>query len=210
MHIPSFLLSAFLTILTAYAAPSVIATAAPSVLENAPTGLLNAAGVKPSVAANPRRLLCRTGAENRAANQPLKLYFQYHLPVLFEAEDPTMPFGRQVMVAAGRPLMQMFFEKSDGPAGDNGEKLAPMTCAFARRVVGPSEPSQVQIFLPSGQVHWLSQSVGQRPGPKQLSFERAVFAPAGDWAFASQHEKVFAIELEDLKTFVTTQAPKAL
>lgn len=211
MHIPSFLLSLFLTIFTAYAAPKVLAAAAPSVLENAPTGLLaNAATVKPSVAANPRRLLCKTGSESRSANQPLRLYFQYHLPVLFEPEDPTVPYGRQVLVASSRPLVQLHFEKSYVPAGDNGEKLAPMTCAFAKRVVSQNEPSQVQIFLPTGQTHWLTQTIGQRPGPKQLSFERAVVAPAGDWAFASQFEKVFVVELDDLKTFVTTQAPKAL
>jgi hypothetical protein len=209
MHIPSFLLSAFLTILTAYAAPSVIAAAAPSVLANAPSGLLTNA-VSKTPASNPKRLFCKTGSENRAANQPLKLYFQYHLPMLFEAEDPTLPFGRQELVASGRPLMQLFFEKSYVPAGENGERLAPMTCAFAKRVVSASEPSQVQIFLPNGQgqVHWLTQSVGQRPGPKQLSFERAVMAPAGDWAFASQFERVFSIELDDMKTFVTTQLPR--
>ncbi len=154
------------------------------------------------------RLLCKTGTESRSANQALKLYFQYHLPVMFEAEDPTVPFGRQVMVLSGRPLVQLNFEKNPEPAGENGEKLAPMTCAFAKRVVAPSEPSQVQIFLPAGQVHWLSQSLGQRPGPKQLSFERAVVAPAGDWTFASQFEKVFSVELEDTKTFVTTQVPR--
>jgi len=156
------------------------------------------------------RLLCRTGAENRSANQALKLYFQYHLPVMFEAEDPTVPFGRQTMVLSGRPLVQMFFEKSPEPAGEQGEKLAPMSCAFAKRIVSSSEPSQVQIFLSTAQVHWLSQTLGQRPGPKQLNYERAVIAPAGDWAFTSQFEKVFAIELEDTKTFLTTQVPKAL
>ena len=63
MHIPSFLLSAFLTIFTAYAAPKVLAAAAPNVLEQAPTGLL-AAGAggkdgKSSAPANPRRLCCK-------------------------------------------------------------------------------------------------------------------------------------------------------
>lgn len=163
-----------------------------------------------TAAAKPGRLLCKTGAENRPASQPLKLFFQYHMPMMFEPEDPTVPFGRQVMVLSGRPLVQMYFEKSPEAAGENGEKLAPMTCAFAKRAVSASEPSQVQVFLASGQVQWLTQSLGQRPGPKQLSFERAVLAPAGDWAFASQFEKVFAVELDDPKTFVTTQMPKAL
>lgn len=212
MHIPSFILSAILTIFTAYAAPKVLAAAAPNVLEQAPTGLLSGASIgkdgKPAMPTNPRRLLCKTGAENRSASQPLKLYFQYHLPVLFEPEDPTVPFGRQVLVASGRPLMVLHFDKSEQPAGENGEKLAPMTCAFAKRVVAPGEPSQLQIFLPAGQTHWLSQHVGQRPGPKQLSFERAIVAPAGDWAFASQFEKVFSVEIEDMKTFVTTQMPR--
>lgn len=161
-------------------------------------------------AAKPGRLLCKTGSENRPATQTLKLYFQYHVPMMFEPEDPTVPFGRQVMVLSGRPLVQIHFEKSPESAGENGEKLAPMTCAFAKRALTPSEPSQVQIFLASGQVHWLSQNLGQRPGPKQLSFERSVVSPPGDWAFASQFEKVFAVEIEDQKTFVTTQAPKAL
>lgn len=209
MHIPSFLLSAFLTILTAYAAPAVIATAAPSVLENVPTDLLApAANAKTAVPTNPRRLICKTGSESRSSAQPLKLYFQYHLPVVFEPEDPTVPYGRQMLLASGRPLVQMFFEKSAVPAGENGEKLAPMTCAFAKRVVARNEPGQVQIFMPSGQIHWLTQGIGQRPGPKQLSFERAVVAPAGDWGFASQFEKVFSVELEDMKTFVTTQLPR--
>lgn len=195
MRYPHAVLLSFLTISSALAAP-------PAVI---PSG----ASAK-AINQKATRLLCRTGSENRPASQALKLHFQYHLPVMFEAEDPTVPFGRQVMVLSGRPLVQLNFEKSPEAAGENGEKLAPMTCAFAKRVVAPSEPSQVQIFLPAGQVHWLSQSLGQRPGPKQLSFERAVVAPAGDWAFTSQFEKVFAVELEDTKTFVTTTVPKAL
>lgn len=160
------------------------------------------------IPAKANRLICKTGAENRSASQPLDLYFQYHLPVVFEAEDPTVPFGRQTMVLQGRPIMQLNFRKSPEAAGDNGEKLEPATCAFAKRVVSASEPSHVQILMPAGQTHWVTQGVGQRPGPKQLSFERAVFAPAGDWAFASQFEKVFYVDLEDMKTFVTTQLPR--
>jgi hypothetical protein len=158
----------------------------------------------------PNRLFCRTGAENRASSQPLELFFQYDMPVVFEAEDPTVPYGRQALVLQGRPLMQLQFRKASEPAGDNGEKLEPMTCAFAKRSVVANEPSKVQIFLPSGQTHWLTQGIGQRPGPKQLSFERAVIAPAGDWSFAFQFDKVFTVELDDMKTFVTTQMPKAL
>src|SRR3989344_398701 len=86
-----------------------------------------------AVGGKPGRLLCKTGTENRAATQALKLYFQYHLPMMYEPEDPTVPFGRQVMVLSGRPLVQMHFEKSPEAAGENGEKLAPMTCAFAKR-----------------------------------------------------------------------------
>jgi hypothetical protein len=157
------------------------------------------------------RLICKTGSENRNANQPLELYFQYHLPVLFEAEDPTVPFGRQVLLLAGRPMVQFHFKKASEPAGENGEKLEPMTCAFAKRALSASDPNHAQIFLPtSQQPHWLSQTIGQRPGPKQLSFERAVIAPAGDWAFASQFEKVFTLDLDDAKNFATTQLPKAI
>jgi hypothetical protein len=195
MRFPYALLFITLTISSAFAA--------------APTPAVIPSGTSAkAITQKATRLFCKTGAENRSANTPLKLHFQYHLPVMFEPEDPTLPFGRQVMVLSGRPLVQLNFEKSPEPAGENGEKLAPMTCAFAKRVVAPSEPAQVQIFLPTGQVHWLSQSIGQRTGPKQLSFERAVVAPAGDWAFASQFEKVFSVELEDTKNFVTTQLPR--
>ena len=166
--------------------------------------------VLPKGTAKPNRLFCKTGSENRPSQQSLELFFQYHLPVVFEPEDPTVPFGRQVMVLQGRPLVELRFKKSAEPAGESGEKLEPMTCAFARRVVAANEPSHLQIFLPAGQTHWLSQSLGQRTGPKQLSFDRAVFAPAGDWSFASQFEKVFSVEVEDLKSFVTTQLPKAI
>jgi hypothetical protein len=156
------------------------------------------------------RLLCKTGAETRAASQPLELYFQYNLPVVYEPEDPTVPYGRQILVLQGRPLVVLHFRKSAEPAGENGEKLEPMTCAFAKRVVPASAPNHVQIFLPTGQTHWLTEGIGQRPGPKQLSFERAVIAPAGDWSFASQFDKVFTVDLDDMKNFVTTQLPKAL
>ncbi len=156
------------------------------------------------------RLLCKTGTESRSASQPLELYFQYYLPILFEAEDPTVPFGRQVMVLSSRPLVQMHFKKASEPAGENGEKLEPMTCAFAKRVVALSEPKSAQFYLPAGQPHWVSQTIGQRPGPKQLSFERTVIAPVGDWSFASQFERVFAVEIDDMKSFTTTQLPKPL
>jgi hypothetical protein len=160
--------------------------------------------------AHPNRLYCKTGPEARAANQSLDLYFQYNLPVMFEAEDPTVPYGRQALILQGRPLMQLTFRRAAEGAGENGEKLEPMTCAFARRTVTAAEPNHVQIFLPSGQTHWLTQGVGQRPGPRQLSFERAIMQPAGDWAFASQFDRVFYVDLDDMKTFVTTQLPKAL
>jgi hypothetical protein len=168
------------------------------------------AAVPMKLPTKPNRLFCKTGAENRAATQPLELYFQYNLPVVFEAEDPTVPFGRQTMVLQGRPLMQLNFRKSAEAAGDGGEKLEPMTCAFAHRKVSASEPSHVQIFMPMGQTHWLTEAVGQRPGPKQLSFERAIMTPAGDWSFASQFERIFYVDLEDMKTFVTTQLPHPL
>lgn len=155
------------------------------------------------------KLICKTGAERRPANQPLRLYFNYNLPFQFESEDPTVSYGRQVVVLGGRPVVQLFFEKANEAAGENGENLQPMQCAFAKRAVRLNEPSQVQILLPQGQTHWLTQSVGQRPGPAALSFERATFAPAGDWAFASQFEKVFTIELDNTRTFVTGQVPKA-
>lgn len=156
------------------------------------------------------KLICKTGSDHRRADQPLKLYFSYHLPFQFEPEDPTMPYGRQVVVLAGRPVVQLFFSPARGGAGENGERLEPMQCAFAKRGLRAGEPSQVRILLPQGQVSWLTQSIGQRPGPAPLSFERAVVAPAGDWAFAGQPEKVFTIELDDTKTFVTSQLPKAL
>ncbi|MGZ3693101.1 MAG: hypothetical protein ACXWQO_02700 [Bdellovibrionota bacterium] len=156
------------------------------------------------------KLICKTGSERRPANQPLRLYFNYNMPLVFEPEDPTVPYGRQVVVLAGKPVMQLFFERSSEPAGENGENLQPMQCAFAKRGLRNSEPNQVQILLGQSQPHWLTQTIGQRPGPAQLSFERASIAPAGDWSIASQFEKVFSIELDDTRTFVTGQLPKAI
>ena len=156
------------------------------------------------------KLICKTGSERRPANQPLKLYLSYNLPFQFEPEDPTVPFGRQVLVMAGRPVVRLNFEKAPEAAGENGENLQPMQCAFAKRALGAQEPSQAQILLPQGQVSWLTQALGQRPGVAQLNFERAVVAPAGDWAFASQFEKVFTVELDNPRNFVTSQLPKAL
>lgn len=156
------------------------------------------------------KLICKTGAESRNPAQPLRLYFNYNVPFQFEPEDPTVPFGRQVVVLAGKPVMQLFFEKSNGAAGENGEYLQPMQCGFAKRAMHSNEPSQVQIILSPAKPHWLSQTIGQRPGPAQLSFERAVMAPAGDWSFASQYEKVFSIELDDTHSFVTSQLPKVI
>jgi len=152
------------------------------------------------------KLICKTGPEKRALGQPLKLYLNFNLPIVFEAEDPTVPFGRQTMLLAGRPVVQLFFEKATGPAGDNGENLQPMQCAFARRGIKGSEPALVQILLQPNQVTWLSQGIGQRGA----AAERAVIQPAGDWGFAYQHEQIFVLELDDRKGFITSQMPKAL
>jgi hypothetical protein len=156
------------------------------------------------------KLICKTGAETRSPAQPLRLYFNYNVPFVFEPEDPTVPFGRQVVVLAGKPVMQLFFEKAGEAAGENGEYLQPMQCAFPKRALHANEPSQVQILLSPAKPHWLSQTIGQRPGPAQLSFERAVMAPAGDWGFASQYDKVFSIELDDTRSFVTSHLPKVI
>lgn len=156
------------------------------------------------------RLYCRTGAELRPPGQPLELFLQYFLPVVFEPEDPTVPYSRQAMSLSGRPVVQLHFKKSAEPAGENGEKLEPMTCAFAKRIVSSSEPRMVQIYMPAGQIQWLSQGIGQRPEPKTTSQqERLRLAPAGDWAFASQFDKVFYVDLDDAKRFITTQLPRA-
>lgn len=160
------------------------------------------------VAENQRpRLLCKTGPEKRAPGQPLKLFFQYNLPFQFEPEDPTVPYGRQTFVLAGRPVVQLYFEKSPVAAGERGEDLAPMTCAYAKRALGKGEPTQVQILVPAGEKAWISQSLGQKPGFGQ---ERVTLAPGGDWGFAYQYEKVFAIDLDDAKDFVTAQRPRPL
>jgi len=169
-----------------------------------------AAGAPPKAKAAeaPRaRLLCRTGAEKRAPGQPLKLFFQYNLPFQFEPEDPTIPYGRQTFVLAGRPVVQLYFEKSPTAAGDRGEDLAPMTCAYAKRPLSRAEPSQVQILVPVGEKAWISQTLGQKPGYGQ---ERITLAPGTDWGFASQYEKVFAVELDDAKDFVTARQPRPL
>jgi hypothetical protein len=181
--------------------------------------VLAALFLTPSVHAEPRpaarpkaeparvRLLCKTGPEKRAPGQPLKLFFQYNLPFQFEPEDPTIPYGRQTFVLAGRPVVQLYFEKSAVAAGERGEDLAPMTCAYAKRPLGRAEPTQVQILIPVGEKAWISQSLGQKPGYGQ---ERVTIAPGSDWGFASQYEKVFAIDLDDAKDFVTAQRPRPL
>lgn len=169
------------------------------------TATTQAAPERPKAKPSANRLLCKTGPEKRAPGQALRLYFNYNLPFIFEPEDPTLPFGRQVMLLAGRPVVQMFFEKASGPAGVNGELLQPMQCAFAHRALRSNEPSQVQILLghQPQQVSWLSQPIGQRAG-----VDRANLTPPGDWTFASLPEQVFAVELEDTKTFVSSQIPR--
>jgi hypothetical protein len=166
------------------------------------------AAERPKVQKGPpqNRLFCKTGPEKRAAGQPLKLYLNYNLPFVFEAEDPTVPFGRQMLLLAGRPTVQLFFEKAGSSAGDSGENLQPMQCAFARRVVRSNEPGQVQILLPPNQLNWISQSLGQRAG----AMEKAVLTPGGDWSFAYQFEQVFYVDIEEPKGFITTQLPRQL
>jgi len=152
------------------------------------------------------KLICKTGAKERATGDALKLYFNYNLPVTYEPEDPTMPYGRQMMLLSGRPVVQLFFEKAPGPAGENGEFLQPMQCAFARRAIRNNEPTQAQILLAPGKAHWISQGIGQRGA----AAERAVLQPAGDWTFAHQFEQVFTLEIEDRKSFITSHLPRAL
>lgn len=158
-----------------------------------------------SAKAKASTLICKTAAEKMAAGQSLKLYFTQNLPIVFEPEDPTVPLGRQVMLLAARPFVQFSFEKSSGAAGENGEFLQPMQCAFAKRALKPTEPSQVQIILPAKQVQWISQSLGQ--SPKSVG-SRAMVLPVGDWRFASKFEQVFTLDLDDPKAFVTSQLPK--
>lgn len=160
-----------------------------------------------SMSGGQTKLICKTAGDKRAPGQALKLYFRYNLPLVYEPEDPTMPFGRQILLLAGRPAVQLFFEKSAGPAGESGELLQPMQCAFARRALRAGEPSQAQILQPLNQVTWLSQPLGQRP-PNRA--EQVTATPTGDWAFASQYEQVFTLELDDGKNFVTAQQPKPL
>ncbi|RZA08710.1 MAG: hypothetical protein EOP11_04005 [Proteobacteria bacterium] len=162
------------------------------------------AGSPPSSAS---RLLCKTGPEKRAPGQPLKLFFQYNLPFQFEPEDPTIPFGRQTFYLAGRPVMQLYFDKSPVAAGERGENLSPMSCAFAKRPLNRGEPSQVQILIPVGEKAWISQTIGQKPG---YGPERVTLAPGSDLAFTYQYEKVFSVDLDDAKDFVTAQKPRPL
>jgi len=165
---------------------------------------LNLANPPKAAKVSGSRLFCKTGPEKRAPGQALKLYLNYNLPFVFEAEDPTLPYGRQVVLLAGRPVVQLFFEKAPGPAGENGELLQPMQCAFARRAVRASEPSQVQVLLNPNQVSWISQAIGQRGG----AAERALVQPGGDWAFAYEPDRIFSVELDNPKTFITNQMPK--
>lgn len=142
------------------------------------------------------RLICKTGIEKKGVN---KLYFTYNLPFVHEPEDPTMPYGRQTLLLAGRPVVQLFFERAPLPAGENGEQLQPNQCAFAKRAVRGNEPAQVQILLSPGQVHWISQPIG----PKIP----AVLTPPGDWSFLQEPERVFWLNLDDPKNFITSQLP---
>jgi hypothetical protein len=149
------------------------------------------------------RLLCKTSAEKKASYQ--KMHFHYNLPLQFEPEDPTMPFGRQNVILGGRPVVQFYFEKAASAAGGRGENLLPMQCAFARRTVKANEPNQVQILISGNQITWMSQPLGQRIGS-----EKPTIVPTGDWSFAYKSEQVFSVEIDDLKTFVTAQMPKEL
>jgi hypothetical protein len=149
------------------------------------------------------RLICKTPAEKKSS--PQKMHFHYNLPLQFEPEDPTMPFGRQNVILGGRPVVQFYFEKSNSPAGERGENLLPMQCAFARRTVKANEPNQVQILISGNQITWMSQPLGQKIGS-----EKPTLIPTADWSFAYKSEQVFSVELDDLKTFVSTQMPKEL
>lgn len=150
----------------------------------------------PKAKPSPNRLICKTGPEKRMNT---KLYFTYNVPFVHEPEDPTVPYGRQTMLLAGRPIVQLFFERSALAAGENGEHLQPMQCAFAKRAIRAGEPAQVQILLPPGQVHWISQSLGAKAP--------AVLTPPGDWSFLQESERVFWLNLDDPKNFVTSQVP---
>jgi hypothetical protein len=141
------------------------------------------------------RLICKTAADKKSP----KLYFTYNVPFLHEPEDPTMPYGRQTMVLAGRPIVQLFFDRSPQAAGENGEQLQPGQCAFAKRALRGGEPSQVQILLPPGQVQWISQPIGMK--------NPAVLTPPGDWTFLQEPERVFWLNLDDPKNFITSHMP---
>jgi hypothetical protein len=153
----------------------------------------------PKAKASANRLICKTSAEKRAPGPSPQLYFNYNVPFVHEPEDPTMPYGRQVMLLGGRPIVQLFFERSPLPAGEHGEQLQPMQCAFAKRAIRANEPTQVQILLQPGQVHWISQPIGlKRP---------ATLTPPGDWSFLNEAERVFSLNLDDPKNFITSQLP---
>lgn len=156
------------------------------------------------VTASPQnRLICRTSTDKKLANQ--KMYFHYNLPLLFEPEDPTVPFGRQAVVLAGKPVVQLYFERAPLPAGEKGENLQPMQCAFVKRAVKANEPAQVQILVAGNQITWMSQPLGHKVGS-----EKPTMIPAGDWTFAYKQDQLFAVDLEDTKNFITSQIPKEL
>ena len=153
------------------------------------------------------RLICKTGSENRAPGQPLKLSFQYNIPLQFEPEDPTQPDARQTVTFAGRPRVQLSFEKSPVAAGEKGENLAPMQCAFAKRPVSAREPAKVQILVQAGELLWLSQAMGQSSAGGQ---DRTLLTPGPEWNFTYQYDKVFALDLDDAEEFITGQKPRLL
>ncbi len=149
------------------------------------------------------RLICRTSADKKLTNQ--KMYFHYNIPLLFEPEDPTVPYGRQTVALAGKPVVQLYFDRAPLPAGEKGENLQPMQCAFVKRAVKTNEPAQVQILVAGTQITWLSQPLGQKVGS-----EKPTMIPAGDWTFAYKQDQLFYVDLEDTKNFVTSQSPKEL
>ncbi len=180
-----------------------------------PIGLLLLTLSLTSFAANPsekgkkmgvapqNRLLCRTTLDKKLTNQ--KMYFRYNLPLQFEPEDPTVPYGRQAVVLAAKPVVQFYFERAALPAGERGENLQPMQCAFAKRAVRANEPNQVQILVSGNQITWMSQPLGQKVGA-----EKPTMIPAGDWTFAYKQDQLFFVDLDDTKAFVTTQMPKEM
>lgn len=163
--------------------------------------LSTAAFAAPKAKVSPsNRLICKTG-EKLSAGQGPKLYFTYNVPFMNEPEDPTMPMGRQVLLLAGRPVVQLLFERAPVAAGENGEQLQPSQCAFAKRAIKNGEPDRVQILLAPGQVGWISQPIGMRNPPRTL------LTPPGDWAFASEPERIFTLDIDDTKNFVTSDLP---